>query len=113
MFTKWIENFGASITVMDLDGKILDMNTSAGKVFEKWGGKNLIGTNLKGCHQQKSKDIMKDLMTNDKTNVYTIKKNETKKLIYQAPWYNEKGKVAGLVEISMIIPVDMPHFDRG
>ena len=52
MFTQWIENFGASITVMDLDGKILDMNASA-------------------------------------------------------------GKVAGLVEISLVIPNDMPHFDRG
>jgi hypothetical protein len=32
-------------------------------------------------------------------------------MIYQTAW-KENGKVAGLVEISMIIPEDMPHYIR-
>ncbi|HNW81702.1 MAG TPA: diguanylate cyclase [bacterium] len=111
MFTNWIENFGAAITVMDLEGNILDMNEASAKVNEKQGGKSLIGSNLMGCHQQRSRDIMKDLMENDTKNVYTIEKNGRKKLIYQAPWYKD-GKVAGLVEISMFIPEEMPHYKR-
>lgn len=112
MFTGWIEKFGAAITVMDLEGNILDMNEAAAKVNEKDGGKSLIGKNLMGCHQQRSRDIMKDLMENDTKNVYTIEKNGKKKLIYQAPWY-KNGVVAGLVEISMFIPEEMPHYKRG
>jgi hypothetical protein len=38
--------------------------------------------------------------------------NGKKKLIYQAPWYDNDGKVAGLVEISLLIPEDMPHYRR-
>lgn len=111
MFTDWIENFGAAITVMDLEGNILDMNEAAAVVNEKHGGKSLIGKNLMGCHQQRSRDIMKNLMKNDTKNVYTIEKNGKKKMIYQAPWYKD-GKVAGLVEISMFIPEEMPHYKR-
>ena len=112
MFTGWIEKFGAAITVMDLEGNILDMNEAASVVNEKHGGKSLIGKNLMFCHQQRSRNIMKDLMENDTKNVYTIEKNGKKKLIYQAPWYDNDGKVAGLVEISMFIPEEMPHYKR-
>lgn len=112
MFTGGIEKFGAAITVMDLEGNILDMNEASAVVNEKHGGKALIGKNLMGCHQQKSRDIMKNLMDCDTKNVYTIEKNGKKKLIYQAPWYDENGKVAGLVEISMFIPEEMPHYKR-
>jgi len=111
MFTDWIENFGAAITVMDLEGNILDMNEAAAVVNEKHGGKSLIGKNLMFCHQPRSRDIMKNLMENDTKNVYTIEKNGRKKLIYQAPWYKD-GVVAGLVEISMFIPEEMPHYKR-
>jgi len=43
--------------------------------------------------------------------VYTIQKSGVKKLIYQAPWFQE-GKYAGFVELSLPIPETMPHFDR-
>jgi hypothetical protein len=32
-------------------------------------------------------------------------------MIYQAPWFKE-GKVAGLVELSLEIPFDLPHYIR-
>jgi hypothetical protein len=34
-----------------------------------------------------------------------------KKLIQQTPWH-EKGEPAGLVEFSLVIPFDLPHFVR-
>ena len=45
-------------------------------------------------------------------NIYTIEKKGIKKLIYQAPWFQD-GQLAGLVELSLEIPFDMPHFLRG
>ena len=41
-----------------------------------------------------------------------MEKAGIKKLIYQAPWRKD-GKVAGVVELSMEIPFEMPHFVRG
>ena len=44
-------------------------------------------------------------------NVYTISKKGIKKMIYQTVW-RCKGEVGGLVEFSMEIPEEMPHYVR-
>ena len=44
-------------------------------------------------------------------NVYTIEKHGIKKLIYQAPWYRD-GEFAGLVELAIELPAELPHFVR-
>ena len=44
-------------------------------------------------------------------NSYTIEKKGIKKLIHQSPWF-EDGKPAGLIEISIEIPFELPHFIR-
>jgi hypothetical protein len=51
-------------------------------------------------------------MKNRKTNADTIEKNGVRKLIYQAPWY-DSGEFGGMVELSLEIPFDMPHYVRG
>ena len=43
-----------------------------------------------------------------------LPKKGKKKLIYQTPWYEDDKTVpAGLVEFSIILPENMPHYDRG
>jgi hypothetical protein len=51
------------------------------------------------------------MLESGRANVYTIQKNGRRKLIYQSPWYRD-GKYAGLVELSLEIPWEMPHFNR-
>lgn len=51
------------------------------------------------------------LIKEQATNAYTIEKNGVKKLIYQTPWY-ENGEFMGLVEFSLEIPFEMPHYVR-
>ena len=48
---------------------------------------------------------------NPELNAYTIEKNGIKKLIYQTPWFMD-GKFSGLVEISLPLPEELPHFIR-
>lgn len=100
-----------AVTITDIDNKIVYMNDKAKKTFEKYGGGKLIGTDLLVCHSQKSQEIIKELLNSNKTNVYTIEKNGIKKLIYQTPWL-ENGIVSGLIELSLELPSDMPHFKR-
>ena len=40
-----------------------------------------------------------------------LEKNGQKKMIYQTPWRID-GQVKGLVEISFVLPDEMPHYDR-
>lgn len=109
--SKWIREFPAAITVCDAEGIILAMNEKAVSTFNEDGGADLIGTNLLDCHSEPARSKVVDLLKSEKANIYTIEKEGTKKLIYQSPWY-EQGRFAGFVELSLPIPVTMPHFVR-
>ena len=85
------------------------MNEKARATFAKHG--DLIGQNLFGCHSERSREIIRRLLTTGGTNAYTIEKQGTRKMIYQTAW-KEGGEVHGLVEISMEIPGEMPHYVR-
>lgn len=86
------------------------MNDKAKETFASHG--DLVGKNLMGCHNDRSKEIIRHLLETGGSNAYTIEKNGLRKMIYQTAW-KQDGKVAGLVEISMVIPSDMPHYIRG
>ena len=96
----------ASITVCDTEGKVIYMNDASQAVFGDMVGKSMIP-----CHQQRSQDIIHRLMEQKETHAYTIQKGEVRKLIYQTPWYRD-GELAGLVELSLVLPKEMPHYVR-
>jgi transcriptional regulator with PAS, ATPase and Fis domain len=108
---NWISECPAAITVCDAEGTIVAMNDKSAAVFANDGGRELIGQSVFDCHSEASRIKLHELLETGEINVYTIEKNGVKKLIYQFPW-REAGKVAGLVEFSMEIPFDMPHFIR-
>lgn len=108
---SWQLEFPGAITVCDKYGIIIEMNDRAIQTFQADGGAELIGVNLMECHPEPARTKVKELLKLQKTNVYTIEKNGVKKLIYQAPWYKE-GKFSGLVELSLEIPSEIPHFVR-
>ncbi len=108
---RWLKEFPGAITFCDKEGLILEMNDKAAKTFTEDGGYNLIGKNLLDCHPEPARKKLKQLLDNQQTNVYTIEKNGIKKLIYQAPWYKD-GEYRGLVELSLEIPFETPHFIR-
>ncbi len=107
----WAKEFPGDITVCDADGVILEMNDGAAKTFAKDGGHALIGTNLLDCHPEPSRSKVHDMLASGQVNAYTVQKDGVKKLIYQAPWY-ENGEYRGLVEVSLALPDPLPHFDR-
>lgn len=108
---EWVGEFPVAVTVCDAEGRIIEMNGRSREAFAADGGEKLIGANVLDCHPEPSRSKLAGLMADRKANVYTIRKNGRKKLIYQAPWYKD-GAYAGFVELSLEIPWDMPHFDR-
>ena len=106
---RFFEELPIAITVSDREGNILDMNAKSAQVNSH--GVKIIGNNLFDCHPPKASAILRELYAEQKKNVYTIEKNGVKKLIYQVPWY-ENGEFGGLMELSLEIPFDMPHYVR-
>ncbi len=107
----WLKELKAAITVCDREGVALEMNDRAAETYEKDGGRELIGRSLLDCHPERARAIFEELLRTGALNVYTIEKAGVKKLIYQAPWYRD-GAYQGIVELSLPIPFDLPHFVR-
>ena len=100
-----------AITVTDHSGKIIEMNDQAIKLFAKDGGKELIGKDVFECHPEPARKKLAEMTAGETINCYTIEKNGIKKMIYQAPWYQDQ-EFKGFVELSFEIPFDLPHFLR-
>lgn len=108
--SDWAENVDYAVTIADSNCRIIYMNERSRQTFCK-NGENLIGHNLMDCHPEHARHIIRRLLKEGGSNTYSITKNGVNKLIFQSAWKKE-GKIAGLVETSMIMPHDMKHFDR-
>lgn len=108
----WAKELPFAITVCDREGVTLEMNDRAAQTHAKDGGRELIGKSLVDCHPEPARSRLLELLQSGQLNVYTIEKEGVKKLIYQSPWYRD-GVYQGLIELSLPIPFELPHFIRG
>jgi transcriptional regulator with PAS, ATPase and Fis domain len=107
----WVKEFPGAVTVCDCEGIVLFMNDKSQQTFAKNGGAELIGKSLINCHPEPARSKLLDMLANPRRNSYTIEKNGVKKIIYQSPWFQD-GQYKGFVELSLEIPMEMPHFIR-
>lgn len=107
----WADEVDYAVTIANKDCEIIYMNRRSRETFCK-DGEDLIGRNLMDCHPEHAKAIIRRLLAEGGSNVYSITKKGVNKLIFQSAWKID-GQIAGLVETSMVTPADLKHFDRG
>ncbi len=107
----WFKYFPGAITVTDENAIIVDMNDASAEMYEEDGGFALIGQSVIFCHPKSVQEKVRQIFENQKPNVYSIQKHGKKKLIYQTPYFKD-GNFAGVVELSLPLPEEVPHFDR-
>jgi len=105
----WAEELSCAVTVCDKTGVVVYQNAKARETFESYG--YVVGKNLKGCHTAVSMEKIEGMMAGGVSNSYTIEKKGVKKIIHQTPWYKD-GILMGLVEFSIEVPEEIPHFIR-
>lgn len=109
---EWAMGMGCAITACDAEGKIIYMNQRSQQTFAKRGGAALIGHSLFDYHGDRASEMIRHMLATGDSNCYTIEKEGQRKMIYQTPWRDSKGEVGGLVELSMVIPENPPHYIR-
>jgi transcriptional regulator with PAS, ATPase and Fis domain len=107
----WTKEVPFAVTVTDAEGVIVAMNDRSAETFEKDGGRELVGRNVLDCHPEPARSRLEELLRDGTSNIYTIEKNGARKIIVQTPW-SVDGKFAGLVELSIELPPDIPNFIR-
>lgn len=111
LLPDWARGTNCAITVCDSSCRIIYMNDISRATFAE-GTDRLIGTDLLKCHSPRSQEIIARLLSDGGTNVYTIEKKGVRKMIYQTAFRQPDGTVGGLVEISMVLPAELPHYVR-
>lgn len=106
---NWAEGIECAVTICDADCTIIYMNARSRATFGSHG--DIIGENLLRFHSPASVEKIHHMLSTGSTNTYTVRKNGITKLIFQTPW-RRNGEIAGLVEISIPLPENMPHIDR-
>ncbi|MEG2061232.1 MAG: PAS sensor protein [Alistipes sp.] len=103
---SWVDALNCAVTVCDTETTVIYQNDHSRQVNGEVCGKSLIP-----CHNERSRALIRHLLDEGGTNTYTIEKRGVHKMIYQTAWLSE-GKIGGLVEFSMEIPAEMPHYVR-
>ncbi len=105
----WTKEIDATLIVSDANGMVIEMNDKSARVFEK--DEKKVGTKLLDCHPAWAKPHVEKLMKERKPSCYTTEAKGQKSFVYHTPWY-ENGEYAGLVEMIIPIPNEMPHYNR-
>lgn len=109
---EWAFGMECAVTVVDTECRIIYMNERSRLTFAARGGADLIGHNIMDYHNERSRGIIRRLLEEGGANAYTIQKDGMRKMIYQTTWHKPDGTLGGLVELSMVIPDEMPHYVR-
>lgn len=109
---EWIYGLNCAVTVVDTGCRIIYMNAMSRATFASRGGAALIGHNILDYHNEHSRSIIHRLLDEGGSNAYTISKENKEKFIYQTVWLKQDGSIGGLVELSMVITGDIPHYIR-
>jgi len=107
----WLELYPSAVTVCDVHGVIVAMNSASRKNFSSRGGGALIGTSLFDCHPETANSIIRKMLHSQQAQTYIVENKGKKRLIHQAPWYNH-GEFAGLVETSIDLTGDIHERKR-
>lgn len=109
--SNWYKVFPGAITVTDSEGNIIEMNDASAELFKNDGGYEIMGRNAITCHPEPAQTKVRKIYETQSQNIYSITKNGKKSLVYQTP-YIVDGKFAGIVELFLNLPDEIPHFNR-
>ncbi len=103
LFKSVMEQDRAPIVICDLSHTIVYMNSAAVENYKKRGGEKLLGQSIFDCHNEKSCEMIKRVVSwfgKDKNNnlVYTFKNTKYNKDIYMVALRDESGELIGYYE---------------
>ncbi|MCD7737979.1 MAG: PAS domain-containing protein [Lachnospiraceae bacterium] len=104
-FEAVVEADDAPIVICDREHRIIYMNPTAVKRYEKWGGERLTGKSIFDCHNSRSREIILSVIARFKAEpelnkVYTYTKNRDgeDRDVYMVALRNKSGDLIGYYE---------------
>ncbi|MCQ2505540.1 MAG: PAS domain-containing protein [Saccharofermentans sp.] len=103
MLKSVIDMDRSSVVICNLNHTIVYMNPAAIRRYDKRGGVNLIGRSLLNCHNDKSNDIILQVVawfeeSEDNNMIYTFHNEKENKDVYMVALRDEDRKLIGYYE---------------
>ena len=108
---EWFEQLPCSVVVCDRKFTILYLNEKAARDHAEDGGRALVGKDLMDCHPPEAQAKLREVLASGRPNLYTIEKKRKRKLVYQCQW-KKGGRVAGLAQLVIELPAELPNHMR-
>ena len=99
---EWAYGMDCAVTVVDCDCRIIYMNERSRQTFASRGGGDLMGHNIMDYHNERSRGIIRRLLTEGGSNAYTISKEGKRKMIYQTVWHKADGTMESSTSPPMV-----------
>ena len=102
-FKSIIDTERASVVICNLNHEIIYMNSAAVKNYEKYGGDRLLGKSLLDCHNDKSVDMIKKVVSwfvesADNNMIHTFYNEKQNKDVYMVALRNDDKTLIGYYE---------------
>jgi PAS domain-containing protein len=103
IFKSVLEQDRSPIVICDLDHKIIYMNPTAIKRYEKRGGEKLIGKSLLDCHNAKSCELIEKVLSwfaesRENNMIFTSRNERENRDVYMVALRDGAGKLIGYYE---------------
>ncbi len=103
LFKSIIDTDRAPVVVCDLNHNIVYMNRSAAEHYRKYGGESLTGKSLLTCHNEKSCEAIKRIVSwfsesKENNMIYTYRGEAENKDVYMVALRDGDGKLIGYYE---------------
>ena len=103
MLKSVMDHDRAPVVICDLDHTIVYMNPAAVQMYQKYGGAQLLGKSLFGCHNPKSKERIEQVVrwfSEDRSNnmIFIVRDNKENKDVYMVALRNATGELIGYYE---------------
>ncbi len=103
LYKSVLEADRAAVVLCDLSHTIVYMNPAAKTRYEKWGGEKLIGKSLLDCHNEKSREMIRQVLdwfrkSGDNNIVYTFCNPKENKDVYMVALRDDAGSLIGYYE---------------
>lgn len=102
-FKSVLEMDNAAVVICDINHKIIYMNPAAIKTYSKWGGEKILGQSLFECHNERSCEIIKNvvdwfLKSKDNNKVHIFYNEKQAKDEYMIALRDDNGELIGYYE---------------
>lgn len=103
LFKSVLEQDRCPIVICDLEHKILYMNPTAVRQYEKYGGERLVGRSLLDCHNAKSCELIKKVVawfaeSRENNMIFTSRNERKNRDVYIVALRDDMGKLIGYYE---------------